>query len=93
MKMGIDVTKGLLYATEILHIAEPGKATAWFGWHLIPAQSQLFLWHFLIMAKSKKTQHRPQQKSKDKKTDRPRHEKPTKIAKKNKNTSVAKGEQ
>ncbi|KAI7880107.1 Noc2-domain-containing protein [Lichtheimia hyalospora FSU 10163] len=42
------------------------------------------------MAKWKKTQHRPQQKSKDKKTDRPRHEKATKIAKKNKNTSVAK---
>lgn len=44
------------------------------------------------MAKAKKAQHRPQQKSKDKKANRPHNEKAAKIGKKNKNTAVSKGE-
>ncbi|KAJ8655706.1 hypothetical protein O0I10_008591 [Lichtheimia ornata] len=43
------------------------------------------------MAKSKKAQHRPQQKSKDKKADRPHNGKATKVTKKNnKNTAASK---
>ncbi|CDS07268.1 hypothetical protein LRAMOSA01217 [Lichtheimia ramosa] len=42
------------------------------------------------MAKAKKAQHRPQQKSKDKKANRPHNEKAAKIGKKNKNTAVSK---
>lgn len=59
---------------------------------LVSAKVATFSWQISIMAKAKKAQHRPQQKSKDKKAIRPHNGKAAKIGKKNKNTAVSKGE-